>query len=327
MDTPLLPAPTDGPTTLPAPPLTSRARAYAREAHAANTRRAYAADWTHFTTWCTDQALDALPAAPETLALYLTAHADTHALATLRRRSIAVGQAHLLAGLASPTRDPAVRLILRGIARSKTEAGQNAHRAAPLLLDTLIRILAQIDASTLLGARDNALLLLGFVGAFRRSELVALDVSDISFTTEGAIAHVRASKTDQEGRGFEKALPRAHRDFLCPVQAIHAWLSRADITSGPLFRPVGKGGRLGTTRLSDRAVSLIIKRRAEAAGFDAERFAGHSLRAGFVTEALIQGASYAHVQRQTGHRSLATVGIYDRDEARFRNNAAIMLGL
>lgn len=327
MNTPLLPTPLDGPAELPARPLATRAHAFAREAHAANTRRAYAADWTHFTTWCADQALDALPAAPETLALYLTAHADTHALATLRRRSIAVGQAHLLAGFPSPSRDPVVRLTLRGIARAMVEAGRQAHRAAPLLLDALIRILAPIDASTLLGARDRALLLLGFVGAFRRSELVGLDVPDLSFTTEGALAHVRASKTDQEGRGFEKAIPRAHRELLCPVQALRAWLSRAAITTGPLFRPIGKGGRLGSTRLSDRAVSLIIKRRAAAAGFNAAVFAGHSLRAGFVTEALIQGATYAHVQRQTGHRSLATVGIYDRDEARFRNNAATMLGL
>ena len=137
--------------------------------------------------------------------------------------------------------------------------------------------------------RDRALLLLGFAGAFRRSELVALDVADIAETETGLLVMIRRSKTDQDGEGVTIAIARG--DVACPARALREWLDAAGIEAGPIFKPINKAGTVSGERLTDRSVANIVKAHAERAGFDANLFSGHSLRSGFLTSAAARGAS------------------------------------
>jgi integrase len=179
----------------------------------------------------------------------------------------------------------------------------------------------------LLELRDRALLLLGFAGAFRRSELVSLDVEDLEFSRAGLVVRLRRSKTDQEGQGRRIGVPRGQRAETCPLMALQAFLKAASIESGPLFRGVNRHGQLLQGRLSDRAVALVVKRRVEAVGLDPERFAGHSLRAGLATSAAAAGASERAIAKQTGHKSMAVLRRYIRDGDLFRDNAAAAVDL
>lgn len=300
---------------------------FACNAFSKNTSRAYRSDWEDFTGWCRIRALQFLPATPDTVATYIGELAARASLSTLRRRLVAISQAHSLAGHPSPTKSTTVRMVLRGITRTFADERKTVTRKSPLLLDDIRSMMRNLGTHRLKDVRDRALILLGFAGAFRRSELVALDVVDIMFGTEGAVAHLNRSKTDQAGAGFEKAIPLGRHEETCPVTALRRWIEATGISEGPLFRAITKGGVLSHTRLTDRSVSLVLKTLVRKAGLDGSTISGHSLRAGFVTEALIRGATYAHVQRQTGHKSLNMVGVYDRDKARFRNNAVMMLGL
>jgi integrase len=179
----------------------------------------------------------------------------------------------------------------------------------------------------LIGVRDRALLLVGFAGAFRRSELVSLDVGDVEIRREGLLVTLRRSKTDQEAAGREVAIPYGSNPDTCPVRALEAWLEASGIADGPLWRAVDKGGRLQPGRLSDKAVALVVKKRAEAAGLDPDLYAGHSLRAGLATAAAAAGASERSIMEQTGHKSVQTVRRYIRRGTQFRDNAAGMVGL
>ena len=179
----------------------------------------------------------------------------------------------------------------------------------------------------LLGVRDRALLLVGFAGAFRRSELVSLNVRDLKFTNDGLTVTLRRSKTDQEGSGRKVGIPYGSSPETCPVRSLRAWLEASGIESGPVFRPINRHGQIRPSRLSDRAVALIVKRAAEAAGKDPAEFAGHSLRSGLATAAAIGGASERAIMKQTGHRSTAMVRRYIRDGSLFRENAAARVGL
>jgi integrase len=178
-----------------------------------------------------------------------------------------------------------------------------------------------------LGIRDRALLLIGFAGAFRRSELTSLDVADLDFIGNGMTIRLRRSKTDQEGRGETVGIPWGANRETCPVLALQAWLDTAAITTGPIFRPIDRHGNIRPQRLSDRAVALIVKRHAEAAGLDAAKYSGHSLRAGLATSAAMGGASERAIMRQTRHRSLPMVRRYIREGDLFRENAAAQVGL
>jgi len=176
------------------------------------------------------------------------------------------------------------------------------------------------------GIRDRALLLIGFAGGFRGSELVGLDVEDVEWSDEGVRLLIRRSKTDQESAGQFVAIARGTTLF-CPVAALAEWLRASGITSGPLFRPVNCYGHLGPGRLGDRNVALIVKRYANAAGLDPAQYAGHSLRAGLVTQAAINGVPERAIMRQTRHQSSAMLGRYIRDANLFRDNASGRLGL
>ena len=297
------------------PPLEDTVAALVEASIAVNTRRAYRSDLAHFEAWG-----GRLPADPGSVASYLAAHAETLSVATLVRRLATISKAHEARGLPNPCRSEIVRATLRGIKRKR---GTAQHEAKPLLKEDLFRVVSAIGEGTK-DARDRAILLIGFAGGFRRSELVGLDLADVERVRQGLIVTLRRSKTDQEGAGRKIGIPYG-RTRHCPVVALDDWLARSKIEDGPLFRPVDRHGRVVAERLSGEAVSLIVKQRAAAAGIDPSGFSGHSLRAGFATSAVQAGASTLKIRAQTGHASDAMLERYVRDGEIFLDNAAGVL--
>jgi site-specific recombinase XerD len=292
---------------------------YVRAAKAPNTLRAYQSDWATFTAWCIRRGDAALPAAAETLALYLADRAATGAKpSSLQRALAAISQAHQAKGLTSPTSHAGVRAVMAGIRRTH---GTAPAKKAPMLPDTLRRV-SPVLAGDLRGHRDRALLLLGFAAALRRSELAGLDVSDVEPSPSGLVVRVRRSKTDQDSQGRAVGVPYGSTPEVCPVRAVAAWQTAAGVTEGPLFRTIDRHGRLGTAPLSDRAVARAVQRAARATGLDPSRFGGHSLRAGLATAAAAAGVEERDIARQTGHRSMAVLRGYIREGELFRRNAA-----
>ena len=294
-------------------------QAYQRASKATSTIRAYVSDARVFQDWCARYGFRPLPALPEAVAGFLVEEAETgRSASTIGRRCAAISYAHKLAGLSDPTSDEAVRSAMKGIRRRVgTAPNQKAAATADILAALLMR-----TPDTLTGKRDRALLALGFAGAFRRSELVALDVSDLREDPEGLRVMVRRSKVDQEGRGFEKAIP--HGRFIRPVALVRDWLDAADITEGPLFRPVSRSGNVRQgegVRLTDRAVANIIKGYCKAAGLNASTFGAHSLRAGYITTAAERGADLARIMDQSGHRDPRTVVGYIRRANAFKGHS------
>lgn len=316
-----LPAATDPPAR--PEDVAERLRGYARASKAEATWRAYAADWRCFTTWCADHGRASLPAAPDTVAAYLACLAERRKPSTLARRIASIAQAHSAAGHDSPTTSAEVRLVWSGIRRS---LGVSTRQAQAATIDVVRRMVDALDDRPI-GVRDRALLLLGFAGALRRSELVALDAADLTPVVEGLAVRLRASKTDQEAAGATVAVPYGSRPDTCPVRAVAAWLDVAGVVSGPVFRPVTRHGHVGGGRLSGRAASEVVKRCAQRAGLDPDRFSGHSLRAGFATTAGANGVAERHIARQTRHASLAVLRSYIRDGDQWRDNAASAVGL
>jgi len=302
------------------------ARGYMRASKAPNTVRAYRADLADFTLWCKEFGHESLPAEPTTIVLYLTALAEAGAKAsTIQRRLSALSQAHKLAGHdPSPTADHHVKMTMAGIRR---RLGTRPEQKVAVITRELRQLLAVTPDHTLAGQRDRALLLLGFAGGFRRSELVALDVEDVEQTDDGLRVLIRQSKTDQEGEGRQVGIPFGQHPETCPVRAVRAWRQASAISDGPLFRGVNRHDQLQDGRLTNKSVALIIKRAADRAGMDPTRYAGHSLRSGLATAAADGGASERSIMRQTGHRSVLTVRRYIRSGSLFQENAAAYVGL
>ena len=304
--------------TLPAAlrPELEEAAGYARADKAAATRRAYKSDFELFRSWCEKKCLSALPATPELVAAFLAAEAKRGAkTSTIGRRLAAIGYAHKLADYEPPTNSEAVKATLRGIRRT---TGSAPARKAPATADKIVAMVdkARTDAK---GLRDRALLLLGFAGAFRRSELVALNVEDLQFCDTGLRVTIRKSKTDQEGLGA--TIPIAPGSTACPINAVRAWMKTAGIVDGPLFRPVARTGKISGRRLSGRAVGELVKSYARRAGLNAANFSGHSLRSGFLTSAAARGASIFKMMDVSRHKSVDTLRGYVRDAEMFRDHA------
>ncbi len=291
--------------------VTKQVNHYVAAAISQNSRRAYQGDLADFLNWG-----GVVPCSPETLAAYIADRADTLSPHTITRRVVGISRAHVSQALPDPAKNDLVRTVLRGVRKAH---GRPQRQVAPLLKQDLLSLLPLMRGTK--GIRDRALILLGFAAALRRSELVALDVDDLGFVNEGLIVHLRRSKTDQEGEGRKIAVPYG-RTSACPVKAVLAWLEQAQITSGAVFKSVGKGGRIQQERLSGQAVALILKSYAQAAGLPAASIAGHSLRSGLVTSAAQVGASTYKIQQQTGHRSTEMLNRYIRDANLFENNAA-----
>ena len=259
---------------------------YAEAETALATRAAYASDWRDFAAWCALRGATARPAHVGIVAAYLSSLADLGRKAsTIGRRAAAIACRHKMAGHEPPTAQEAVRAVLRGIRRI---IGSARRGKAPATADVMKQVLA-LCPDTLAGKRDRALLALGFAGAFRRSELVALQVEDLVETPDGLRVTIRRSKTDQEGQGAEVPILRGTR--LRPVAAVQDWLAAAGITKGPVFREVKKGQRVQAVALNAPSVAAIVQRYAALAGLDAAGFAGHSLRSGFLTSGAEAGAS------------------------------------
>lgn len=301
----------------------ARAREYLHQAKAPNTRRAYRSDWADFVAWCARYRRAALPALPETVAYYLADRSARLRVSTLQRRLATIAEAHRAAGHESPNRHARVRLVWQGIRREKGVA--QAHKKPTLTKH--IRLMLDHLPGTLLGVRDRALILLGFAGAMRRSELVGLDVSDLAHADEGLVVTIRKSKTDQVREGRKVGIPLGGCPETCPVRAAHAWVEASGIEEGPLFRPVNRHGHVLGTRLSGSAVAEVVKRSLKAAGKSARGYSGHSLRAGLVTQAAMSGVGERSIQDQSGHRSLVVMRRYIRDGSLFRENAAAKVGL
>lgn len=304
--------------------IADEARGYMAQAKAPATLRAYRSDWAHFSGWCAGQGLEALPAAPETVALYLTDLAGVKAPATLQRRITSISQAHQAAGHEPPTRAMVVRETWRGIRRTFGTASQGK---APARTAEIRSMVATLDDARLAGVRDRALLLIGFAGALRRSELVALDVADLVENGDGLVVTIRRSKTDQEGAGEQLGLPYGSDPATCPVRALRAWLAASGIDSGPVFRPISRHGAMADRRLSDRAVADVVKRTAKAAGLDPRAYAGHSLRAGLITSAAEAGVLERDIMRHSRHKSVPVMRRYIRGATLFQSNAAASVGL
>jgi site-specific recombinase XerD len=301
----------------------AKAKSYIEKSKAENTRRAYRADWRDFISWCKKYRRPALPASPDTVAYYLADRSQRLKTSTLQRRLATISEAHRMAGHEPPTRHAQVKLVWAGIRREKGMA--QAH-VKPVLTKH-IRLMVTHLPDSVLGVRDRALILLGFAGAMRRSELVGLDVTDLGFDDPGLVVVVRRSKTDQSGEGRKIGIPKGQHAETCPVRAVQEWLDQSGIEEGPVFRSVNKHGEVMEGRLSDRAVAEVVKRSLLAAGKSARRFAGHSLRAGLITQAAMAGVSERAIQQQSGHKSLAVMRRYIRDGSLFRENAAAKIGL
>ena len=304
--------------------LADETREHLKHSKAANTRRAYRADWTDFSEWCRQHNRTPLPASPDTVALYLTHCARGLKPSTLQRRMATISEAHRAAEHESPTKSTLVRSTWQGIRREKGIATQGKE---PALTDHIHCMVEHLPKGKLLSTRDRALLLVGFAGAMRRSELVGLDFSDVVDTEDGLVVTIRRSKTDQYGSGRKIGIPFGSTPLTCPVRSLRAWIRETGIQEGPLFRAVDRHGKVSETRLSDRTVARVVKRALKAAGRDVEKFAGHSLRAGLATQAAMGGASERSIQDQTGHKSLLVLRRYIRDGSLFRENAAAKTGL
>lgn len=308
----------------PAIPHRTKIERYAAATVARSTRQAYESAWRQFVAWCEKHRQSPLPAKPAAVASYIVELAELgRAVSTINKHLQAIGAYHLAAGEEySPTATLLVRQTRAGIRRDLGVAPRN--RKDPLLTEDIRAICARIPDS-LKGKRDRAVILIGFAGAYRRSEIVALDVEDIQDHPSGLVLTRRHGKDDQLGAGLRKGIPYGTNKETCPVRALRAWLAASGITSGPVFRGM-RGGRLGDRRLGGGEVARIIKAACEAAGYDSRRFAGHSLRAGLATAAAREGVGEREIMKQTGHRS-SVVRQYIREGELFKNNPAARVGL
>lgn len=345
-------------------------RSFQAAAFAPNTRRGWATEWATFNAWCATNGHRPLPAEPIVVALYLARAAkmvdanteQLYAVATLRMWLSTINKAHEMKGFPKPGEDPEVNLLMRGIAREST---RKPVQKDPLLLDPLRQVLRPMDmqspAHGPISRRDWVMLVFGFVGAYRRSELASLNIGDVTrHETDGLHVMLRRGKTDQAGKGFLKALPYAKNPLTCAPCAFTSWIRLLAIPAGnvgarsamlqfscgekhicrerlpelylldpeaPLLRPVMKSGTITDRRISGNVVNDVVQRRMRAAGLDSSNFAAHSLRAGFVTQSFREGATHHEVMRQTGHRNPSTVEIYGREHNPLMSNSVVKLSL
>jgi integrase len=302
------------------------AQSFAGRATAAATLRAYRAGWTHFAAWCAANGFIPVPAAPTTVGAYLASLAESHAPSTIRRRLSALGKMHRFNDLPWNAGHGDIQGPLQGLLRSH---GRPARQAAALSLAMLRQLLATCDQSKR-GRRDRALLLFGFAGALRRSELTFLRVEDVAVVSGGLRLRIRRGKTDQAGQGAEIGLPRGKHAETCPVRAFEAWQAVAKRKAGPLFRRISTGDRIGASALHPDAVRRILAQRIDMAGLSIDgfdRLSAHALRVGFITEAYDKGVRDEDIMRHTRHRDLRTMRGYVRRASLLTESPAGVLDL
>jgi len=288
------------------------------ETKSENTINAYESDWADFCDWCRFHKEEAFPASTATIINYINDLADYAKFSTIRRRISAISENFNASGTGeNPCKEWIVRETLVGLARQKGAAQKGK---TPIYWDDIKKMTALTDGKTLAGARDKALLLLGFMGAFRRSELSALDAEDISFFPQGIVITIRHSKTDQTSAGQQVGIPYLEDEAMCPILALKHWLKLSEIKGGPLFRGMTRNGKPSQNRLSDKSVNLLIKKYAKAAGLDPDLYGAHSLRHGFATSAALLGVEERLIMKQTRHRSVEMVRHYINEADLFVNN-------
>ncbi|TCM23805.1 tyrosine-type recombinase/integrase [Novosphingobium sp. ST904] len=297
------------------------ARSYRLRARSANTLRAYASDWRQFEDWCWGRGLEPLPAAPEVVATYLASLALAgRADSTVTRHLAAITWRHRHDGVPPPSARDTHQLIadtLSGIRRE--QRARPTRKKAAIGAKDLAGMIARADGLTTRDVRDRAILALGLAAALRRSELVALQLADVQLVEQGLTVRVGYSKTDPEGEGATIAVPAGR--VLRPVAHLNAWLAVRGGAPGPLFTRIGTKGEFTLEAMSDRSVARLVKRYASLQGLDPETIAGHSLRAGFLTEAARTRASLAKMQEVSRHKSLKVLLGYVRSAERFDDHA------
>ena len=293
-----------------------------KSSKSANTLRAYKSDFKDFSTFCINHGLQSLPSNPNTVSIYLTSLSKSEAkMSTLRRRLVSIGVVHKLKGHYLDTKHPIIIENLLGIKRIK---GSIQRGKKPLLINHLTKLIEVINndiCPEIKKLRDKAIILIGFSGGFRRSEITSLDYEDIEFVEEGLKILVRRSKTDQFGEGHLKGIPYFVNSPLCPVKSLNEWINISKINSGPIFRKFNKGFGLSTMRLSDQSVALLIKNYLNLAGIDSKNYSGHSLRSGFATATAEAGADERSIMAMTGHKNSQMVRRYIKEANLFKNNA------
>ena len=274
-----------------------------------NTLRAYESDYKDFSIFCAKNNFSSLPADPKIISLYLTHLSQTCKFSTLKRRIASISVIHKLRDHYIDTNHPIIRENLLGIKRLK---GSNQKAKKPILINDLrqiIDVINKLNIREIRKSRDKALILIGFAGGFRRSELVALEIDDIEFVREGVKIFVKRSKTDQSGEGMTKAIPSFDSTLYCPVLHLQDWMAKGKSINRKIFP------------ISDKSVALIIKKYANLAGLDGSRYAGHSLRSGFATSTAEAGAEERNIMTMTGHKTTQMVRRYIKEANLFKNNA------
>ena len=292
-----------------------------KSSKANNTLRAYKADFKDFSAFCVKHGFSSMPTEPKVVSLYLTSLSANSKISTLRRRLVSIGVVHKLKGHYLDTKHPVIIENLMGIKRKKgsIQAGKK-----PILINHLKQIINVIDEEKIekiKKLRNRTIILIGFGGGFRRTELISIDYEDIDFVEEGIKIILRRSKTDQFGEGLIKGLPYFTNEKYCPVTSLKNWLTLSKIKTGPIFRRFAKGSILTNHRLTDQSVVLIIKKYLKIAGIENKNFSGHSLRSGFATVAAESGADERSIMAMTGHKTTQMVRRYIRDANIFKNNA------
>ena len=280
-----------------------------RNSKSTNTLRAYQSDYNDFSIFCSKNGFQAMPTQPKILALYITHLSSYSKYSTLKRRLASISILHKTKGHYIDTKHPIIIENLMGIKRTN---GSNQKGKKPLLINDLkllIEALHQSKEKDNRKIRDKALVLIGFSGGFRRSELVVIEYEDVEFVSEGVKIFVKRSKTDQSGEGMTKAIPYFDNENFCPVKALKKWIEEADLKEGKIFN------------ISDKSVALIIKKYVNYAGLDAYRYSGHSLRSGFATSTAESGAEERNIMAMTGHKSTEMVRRYIKEANLFKNNA------
>lgn len=303
--------------------LQEEAKNHLANSKAENTKRAYRNDWTQFSEWCKKNGLQELPADPETLVYYITFLGKTLKASSIKRKMTAISQRHETAGYLSPTKTPLVKGVWDGIQR---KIGIKEEGKDTLWLNDLRQVIQAIPQNTLIGIRNRALLVLGWAGALRRSELVSLDLKDVSKTRDGLILHLNRSKTDQKGEGQDVALPFGSNPLTCPVRSLEDWLTVSGISEGPLFRRIDRHGNI-LGRLTPQSVRLVVRKSCEAIGMDSERYGAHSLRSGFCSTAAKAGKAEHQIMKQTRHKRSDSLQRYIKKANLFDDNAASGIGL
>ncbi len=293
-----------------------------KSSKAINTIRAYKSDFKDFGAFCAKHSFKALPTEPKIVALYLTYLSGKDAkMSTLRRRLVSIGVIHKLKGHYLDTKHPIIIENLMGIKRTK---GSIQRGKKPILINHLkaiINVINEEKIEEIKKIRDKTIILVGFGGGFRRTELISIDHEDLEFVTEGVKITIKRSKTDQFGEGMTKGLPYFANETYCPVSHLKKWIEISNIKDGAIFRRFVKGSSLTSSRLTDQSVVLLIKRYLELAGIENKNYSGHSLRSGFATVSAESGADERSIMAMTGHKTTQMVRRYIKEANLFKNNA------